>query len=105
MTPEWKHMLFDRPYNRHVTVGRTFLNLDIHVFIPLSCGSCDQGKPRLSGWGEWSKACAMITGRPRELPTNLYPTGINFSCVFPMFNQVSTARPHHPSPKARTASQ
>jgi len=48
--------------------------------------------PRLDSWSEWR------TSLPAKIPlsiadkTTLYPNGINFSCVFPSFNQYEIVR-------------
>jgi len=50
-----------------------------------------EGK-RLADWSQWRSVLGCKV--PLNLPdkTNLYPTGINFSCVFPSFNQYEIVR-------------
>ena len=76
LTPEWKQVVFDQSYNKSLT--------DL---------------PRLSKWSDWkdvlgTKAdldCTLVRN-PRENQEGLYPNGINFSCVFPSFNQESIVK-------------
>lgn len=67
--PLWKQVLFSQSYNESV-----------------------EDLPRLSDWTEWRSVLGCKI--PLTIPdkTNLYPTGINFSCVFPSFNQYEIVR-------------
>jgi 5'(3')-deoxyribonucleotidase len=64
----WRHVIYSQPYNQE----------------------CEG--PRLDSWAEWRSAM------PAKIPLSianketLYPNGINFSCVFPSFNQYEIVR-------------
>lgn len=68
ISPNWRHVVFSQTYNQ----------------------DCDG--PRLESWKEWR------TSLPAKIPLSianketLYPNGINFSCVFPSFNQYEIVR-------------
>mmetsp|Transcript_9932 Transcript_9932/g.20072 ORF Transcript_9932/g.20072 Transcript_9932/m.20072 type:complete len:308 (+) Transcript_9932:270-1193(+) len=75
LEPEWAHVVFDQTYNRQ------------------------KGGKRLSSWAAWKDVLGVkaeldcaVSRNPRASQENLYPNGINFSCVFPSFNQESIVR-------------
>jgi len=75
MKPEWELVVFDQTYNK-----------------------AKQGR-RLSQWSAWREVLGVkpeldctLCRNPRQNMENLYPNGINFSCVFPSFNQESIVR-------------
>jgi len=74
--PEWKHVVYSQTYNT-------------------KCGD----KSVLNSWADWKDVLTVkapldctIAKNPRPLEDELYPTGINFSCVFPSFNQESIVK-------------
>jgi len=76
LKPEWEHVVFDQTYNKSKA-----------------------GCPRLSGWenvmetlGVKAPLDCTLERNPRATQENLYPNGINFSCVFPSFNQESIVK-------------
>ena len=75
MKPEWAHVVFDQTYNK------------------------SKAGKRLTSWSEWKDTLGVkaeldctLSRNPRATQENLYPNGINFSCVFPSFNQESIVR-------------
>jgi len=49
-------------------------------------------RKRLENWSEWRSVLGCKVPLNLADKTNLYPTGINFSCVFPTFNQYEIVR-------------
>lgn len=66
--PNWAHVVYSQTYNRDVP-----------------------GK-RLDDWADWETALGCKLPLNVADKTNLYPNGINFSCVFPSFNQYEIVR-------------
>uniref|UniRef100_A0A7S3E2T0 Glycosyltransferase 2-like domain-containing protein n=1 Tax=Chloropicon laureae TaxID=464258 RepID=A0A7S3E2T0_9CHLO len=73
---EWQHVVYDQTYNRAKDTGK-----------------------RLSDWSKWEEVLGVkaeldcsVARNPRLTQENLYPNGINFSCVFPSFNQESIVK-------------
>jgi len=48
--------------------------------------------PRMNSWSEWRSAMPCKIPLSIADKTTLYPNGINFSCVFPSFNQYEIVR-------------
>jgi 5'-nucleotidase len=66
--PNWAHVIYSQSYNRNV-----------------------EGK-RLDDWADWESALGCKIPLNIANKNNLYPNGINFSCVFPTFNQYEIVR-------------
>jgi len=68
VTPNWTHIVFTQTYNKTVD------------------------SKRLDKWSDWRSVfpCKIPLNVPNK--NTLYPNGINFSCVFPSFNQYEIVR-------------
>ena len=68
-------------------MDKTTVAADIYIGDDQPTGRSEPAwrKVHWADFNQWRAVCYPRV--PRALPTDLYPTGINFSCVFPMFNQ------------------
>mmetsp|Transcript_27618 Transcript_27618/g.49989 ORF Transcript_27618/g.49989 Transcript_27618/m.49989 type:complete len:481 (+) Transcript_27618:62-1504(+) len=68
ITPNWRHVVFSTSDNQEL-----------------------EG-PRIDSWSEWRAAMPCKIPLSIANKETLYPNGINFSCVFPSFNQYEIVR-------------
>lgn len=67
--PTWAHVVYTQTYNETIDTDR-----------------------RLNDWMDWDNILGCKIPLSIRDKTNLYPNGINFSCVFPSFNQYEIVR-------------